>query len=100
MAPTSGSIAGSPALLVWEQWQEGGNHIVARMATPDGQAYPGPVRLDTMTLGHRFDPAVAQLEDGRFVVVWSSTPPTGMPCENNELCGVFGLELTAAPSAP
>ncbi len=71
--PAIAGLANGGALVVWQSGTQGFQRIVGRVLSPEGQTLPaGDLVISAGNGEHQVDPAVAVLDDGSVVVVWSS----------------------------
>ncbi len=78
------------AVIVWQGGSNSTQKIYARFLAADGTFLtPGDVLVNTYTNDFQITPAVASLNDGTVVVVWSSYGQDG------DLQGIYGQRFTA-----
>jgi len=69
-------------LILWESWDsspsdDSGYGIVGRYFGADGVPLGGEFQVNTFTIGHQVDPAVAMDAAGNFLAVWASESSDG-----------------------
>ncbi len=75
--PSISALTGGGFVVVWDEWSDGNNAILAQHYTSSGAASGGEIEVaggDSTTMG---DPSVAALTGGGYVVVWEdeTNPP-------------------------
>lgn len=80
------------AIFVWQGGVNGASGIFARILSAKGTFVTGDIRVNTFSNGQQTRPAVATLNDGSVVIIWSSRDQDG------SMEGVYGQRLSAAGS--
>ncbi len=81
------------AVFVWQSSTARGNKIYARFMGPDQSFLGEEVGAADRTFGHQSDAAVAALNDGTVVVVWSEEERE--PAPDNRMAGIFAQRFTS-----
>jgi hypothetical protein len=96
LAPDVATAADSSSFLI--VWQSDGSpgddssltSVQARGFEPTGVALADQVQVNQSTSGFQYQPAVAALADGRYLVVWTDDPTTTTPRVMGRLLGADG----------
>lgn len=96
LAPDVATAADSSSFLI--VWQSDGSpgddssltSVQARGFDPTGVALADQVQVNQSTSGFQYQPAVAALADGRYLVVWTDDPTTTTPRVMGRLLGADG----------
>jgi len=90
---------GCRRVVVWEHHNTGGSQIdlAGRILTVDGAPFGPDIKINSTSAQDQYDPDVAVLSTGGFVVVWQSCPPKNDPFagQDGDGCGIFGRIFNA-----
>ncbi len=77
--PAVTALAGGGYVVTWTSFNQDGwaNGVYAQCYDANGVAVGGEVRVNTTTAWNQYDPAVAALAGGGFVVTWTSSDQDG-----------------------
>lgn len=72
--PSVASLADGGYLITWNSYAQDGSMggIFAQRYTANGTAVDGETQINTTTENHQSEPTVSGLEDGSYVVAWTS----------------------------
>ena len=94
--PSVAAFADGTFVVTWQAYNGDGNGqgILARRFNADGSGIGNEFVINSYTAGEQSGASVAPLDNGRFVVVWSSGWPTGTGQDGSSF-GVFGSQFKA-----
>jgi hypothetical protein len=88
--PQVAMLRNGGAVFAWQGGPSGAQRIYARFMGADGAFLGGDVLVNTFAQSYQADPALAVLQDGNVVAVWSSYGQDG------SLMGVYAQRFTPA----
>jgi len=74
-APSVAALAGNGYVVAWTAIGPDNNDIFLQRIASDGTRDGGEILVNTTTAGSQRSPSVAVLNDGSYVVAWTSTTP-------------------------
>ena len=100
--PSVARLSDGGFVVIWETWgyqsqaQDGSKHgVYGRRYSAAGVPAAGEFPVNTYTLNDQYQPSVAGLSDGGFVVTWTSFA-TGAAGQDGSRSGIYGQRYNAA----